>query len=366
MYTSAQLVKITRQWMDAVMHRSMRDWSHFVKATDLSMPQFSILMQLHYQGECGMSDVSERMDISAAAASQLVEKLVISKLIERAEDPNDRRANKSSSPKRKRNDRKRHRGTLSLGRRYGGWHQRRRSPESGRCTYHFDRGCKKHQRCGQKHKRKRRSRLRCDGPFVDHYHHQSERTLTLQASQTMSKHPPRQSVSQQRNVIVRAASYLWRYRWQAALPISLLTGSDSRTTGSTAPDPQHHRCVTKGVIATTVLDELNKIPAAFMSQALPKILGFLNYSATMTRDQLVAQLNADKVSAPNDLIRAALFIVGFAALRGLFAFLQAFWQRRIRSPSLLICATICMPRSSACPSRITTKPDRSAYDPRHR
>ncbi len=92
MYTSAQLVKITRQWMDAVMHRSMHDWSHFVKATDLSMPQFSILMQLHYQGECGMSDVSERMDISAAAASQLVEKLVHSELIERAEDPNDRRA----------------------------------------------------------------------------------------------------------------------------------------------------------------------------------------------------------------------------------------------------------------------------------
>jgi DNA-binding MarR family transcriptional regulator len=88
--------------MDAVMHRSMRDWSHFVKATDLSMPQFSILMQLHYQGECGMSDVSERMDISAAAASQLVEKLVISKLIERAEDPNDRRAKQIKlSPKGK-------------------------------------------------------------------------------------------------------------------------------------------------------------------------------------------------------------------------------------------------------------------------
>ena len=66
------------------------------------MPQFSILMQLHYQGESGISDVSERMDISAAAASQLVEKLVISKLIERAEDPNDRRAKQIKlSPKGK-------------------------------------------------------------------------------------------------------------------------------------------------------------------------------------------------------------------------------------------------------------------------
>ena len=150
----------------------------------------------------------------------------------------------------------------------------------------------------------------------------------MQASQTMSKHPPRQSVSQQRNVIVRAAGYLWRYRWQAALPYLFLLVATLAQLAVPRLIRSIIDAVTKGVIATTVLDELNKIPAAFMSQALPKILGFLNYSTTMTRDQLVAQLNADKVSAPNDLIRAALFIVGFAALRGLFAFLQAFWAEK--------------------------------------
>ena len=150
----------------------------------------------------------------------------------------------------------------------------------------------------------------------------------MQASQTMSKHPPRQSVSQQRNVIVRAASYLWRYRWQAALPYLFLLVATLAQLAVPRLIRSIIDAVTKGVIATTVLDELNKIPAAFMSQALPKILGFLNYSATMTSDQLVAQLNADKVSAPNDLIRAALFIVGFAALRGIFAFLQAFWAEK--------------------------------------
>lgn len=56
------------------------------------MPQFSILMQLHYKGTTGLSEISERFDISAAAASQLVEKLVQSGHLERAEDPNDRRA----------------------------------------------------------------------------------------------------------------------------------------------------------------------------------------------------------------------------------------------------------------------------------
>jgi DNA-binding MarR family transcriptional regulator len=78
--------------MDAFMHRSMRGWSHFAKSTGLSMPQFSILMQLHHKGPCGMSEVSERFDISAAAASQLVEKLVQAGYLDRAEDPSDRRA----------------------------------------------------------------------------------------------------------------------------------------------------------------------------------------------------------------------------------------------------------------------------------
>ena len=84
--------KTLRAWMDAFMHRSMRGWSHFAKSTGLSMPQFSILMQLHHKGSCGMSEVSERFDISAAAASQLVEKLVQAGYLDRAEDPSDRRA----------------------------------------------------------------------------------------------------------------------------------------------------------------------------------------------------------------------------------------------------------------------------------
>jgi len=78
--------------MDVFMHRSMHGWTHFAKSTGLSMPQFSILMQLHHKGACGVSDVSERFDISNAAASQLVDKLVQGDYVERAEDPNDRRA----------------------------------------------------------------------------------------------------------------------------------------------------------------------------------------------------------------------------------------------------------------------------------
>lgn len=78
--------------MDFAMHHSMRERAHFAKTTGLSMPQFGILMQLHYRRDCGVSDLSERFDITNAAASQLVDKLVQSGLIQREEDPSDRRA----------------------------------------------------------------------------------------------------------------------------------------------------------------------------------------------------------------------------------------------------------------------------------
>jgi DNA-binding MarR family transcriptional regulator len=87
-----QFTQSIRSWMDIFMHRSMRAWGRFAKSTGLSMPQFSVLMQLHYRGACGMSKVSEGFDITPAAASQLVDKLVHSGLIQRVEDPDDRRA----------------------------------------------------------------------------------------------------------------------------------------------------------------------------------------------------------------------------------------------------------------------------------
>jgi DNA-binding MarR family transcriptional regulator len=87
-----QFTQSIRAWMDIFMHRSMRGWGHFAKSAGLSMPQFSVIMQLHYRGACGMSRISEGYDITPAAASQLVDKLVQGGLIQRVEDPSDRRA----------------------------------------------------------------------------------------------------------------------------------------------------------------------------------------------------------------------------------------------------------------------------------
>lgn len=96
MTDATQFSQSLREWMDSFMHRSMRDWSHYIKANGFSMPQFFLLMHLRHREHCGISDLSEHMEISNAAASQLVDKLVQAKLLVRVEDPDDRRAKQVS------------------------------------------------------------------------------------------------------------------------------------------------------------------------------------------------------------------------------------------------------------------------------
>jgi DNA-binding MarR family transcriptional regulator len=91
MTKSPPITQSLRVWMEVSMHRSMHERTRFAKSTGLSMPQFGILMQLHHKGRCGVSEIGDRFDITNAAASQLVEKLVQAGYLERTEDPNDRR-----------------------------------------------------------------------------------------------------------------------------------------------------------------------------------------------------------------------------------------------------------------------------------
>jgi len=95
-----QFTQVLRDWTDTFMARSMKGLAHYLRARGFSMQQFFMLMQLHHRGQCGITDLSERMEISNAAASQQVDKLFQLSLIDRAEDPNDRRAKQITlSPK---------------------------------------------------------------------------------------------------------------------------------------------------------------------------------------------------------------------------------------------------------------------------
>jgi ATP-binding cassette subfamily B multidrug efflux pump len=126
----------------------------------------------------------------------------------------------------------------------------------------------------------------------------------------------------------RIFQYLGRYPREAVLPYLFLVVA----TLSQLVVPHLVRniidAVTEGVIAQAVLENLPKIPAQFMTQALPKILDFLKLPTDWTQAQLVGELTARQTSAPNALVVASLAIVGFAVLRGVFAFLQAYWAER--------------------------------------
>ena len=128
--------------------------------------------------------------------------------------------------------------------------------------------------------------------------------------------------------INRAIRYLTNYGRQAVLPYIFLVIA----TLSQLAVPRMIRnvidAVTSGYIADQVLQALDKIPAAFMNAALPKILDALSYDSAMSFDQLKAALEADVTNAPRALTTALVAIVIFAVLRGLFAFLQAFWAEK--------------------------------------
>lgn len=128
--------------------------------------------------------------------------------------------------------------------------------------------------------------------------------------------------------IRRAARYLWHYRSQAALPYLFLLIA----TLSQLMVPRLVRrvidAVTEGVIAKTILEKLPSIPSAFVNQALPQILSFLKLPPDWSVEQLNAHLVNLRDRAPQTILIAGVSIVAFAALRGLFAFLQSYWAER--------------------------------------
>jgi DNA-binding MarR family transcriptional regulator len=86
------LTEVIREWSEVFMQRSMRDFKRFMDETGLSFSQISILMRLVHDKGTGVSEIGEQLGVTNAAASQAVERLVQLDLIERTEDPEDRRA----------------------------------------------------------------------------------------------------------------------------------------------------------------------------------------------------------------------------------------------------------------------------------
>ncbi len=91
MSSAKPFLQVVHEWAQVFHHRGMRDMKRFMDETGLSPSQVSALFRLHFGGKCGNSEIAEHTGITDPAASQMVDRLVQRGLVERAENPDDRR-----------------------------------------------------------------------------------------------------------------------------------------------------------------------------------------------------------------------------------------------------------------------------------
>lgn len=85
-----------QEWIELFMHRSMQGTIQYARENGLSMSMIGTLFHLNLRGHTGVSDLGQHLGVSSAAASQMLDRLVEEGLIERTEDPDDRRMKKIS------------------------------------------------------------------------------------------------------------------------------------------------------------------------------------------------------------------------------------------------------------------------------
>ncbi len=80
--------------LEYVLAHIIQDFIQFMHQTGLSRPQIHALLHIFHAGECQISEIGTLSGATPAAASQLVERLVQQGLVERSEDPENRRVKK--------------------------------------------------------------------------------------------------------------------------------------------------------------------------------------------------------------------------------------------------------------------------------
>ncbi len=128
--------------------------------------------------------------------------------------------------------------------------------------------------------------------------------------------------------IGRAVRYLMKYGRQAALPYLFLIIATLAQLAVPRMIRNVIDAVTSGYLASQILEALEKIHAELIGAVLPQLLKAADKNTSLTVDQFKVQLEADVASAPQTLVSALIFIVIFAAMRGVFAFLQAYWAEK--------------------------------------
>ena len=88
---SDPFVASLEEWIEVSMRQSMRNFIGYARKSGLSMSHIGALFHIHREGTCGVTELGNHLDVTSAAASQMLERLVQQELILRTEDPHDRR-----------------------------------------------------------------------------------------------------------------------------------------------------------------------------------------------------------------------------------------------------------------------------------
>ena len=78
-------------WVNIYLFRSLSEYFDYLKKTGISMQQAYALTYIHYNSPSKITEICEHMMVSAAAASQMVDRLEKQDLVERTAEPGDRR-----------------------------------------------------------------------------------------------------------------------------------------------------------------------------------------------------------------------------------------------------------------------------------
>lgn len=92
------------EWVELVSGRSMEAMIRHARDREISMTQLGALFHISRHTQEGVADVGKHMGISAPAASQMLDRLVDGGLLERSEDPEDRRVRRLRLTEKGRNE----------------------------------------------------------------------------------------------------------------------------------------------------------------------------------------------------------------------------------------------------------------------
>jgi len=88
----SKFTQTLQDWSGVFLQHSMREFKQLMDDNGLSPSQIITLFSLYHGEPCGVSAIGSQLGVSNAASSQLIDRLVLQGLVERTEDPNDRRA----------------------------------------------------------------------------------------------------------------------------------------------------------------------------------------------------------------------------------------------------------------------------------